>query len=180
MFILKQPKVGGEVATHQDATFLFTEPTENKLIGLWLALDDCTAQNGCLQFIPGSHRRGLINGRRMVRASGENAQNFGASADNPYSVHSGGSTIIAFLGGATTCDGEFVSVACGAGALVLINGLVVHRSDANRSDKPRNAYAWHVIETHDCTWSAQNWLQPSANLAFLKMYEYDEAARLTK
>ena len=30
-----------------------------KIIGLWFALEDVTKENGCLWFIPGSHRDGV-------------------------------------------------------------------------------------------------------------------------
>lgn len=39
---------------HQDATFLYTEPL-GRVLGLWIALEDATVNNGCLWFIPGSH-----------------------------------------------------------------------------------------------------------------------------
>jgi phytanoyl-CoA hydroxylase len=63
MYIFKQPHVGGEVSIHQDATFLHIEPI--KLAGLWIALEDSTLQNGCLWFIPGSHKTQLT--RRFIR-----------------------------------------------------------------------------------------------------------------
>ena len=41
------------VAPHQDGTFLFNDPL--KIMGVWIALEDATIENGCLWFIPGSH-----------------------------------------------------------------------------------------------------------------------------
>ena len=41
------------VVPHQDGTFLFNEPL--KIMGVWIALEDATIENGCLWFIPGSH-----------------------------------------------------------------------------------------------------------------------------
>lgn len=32
-----------------------------KLYGVWIALDDATEENGCLWFIPGSHKTGMIS-----------------------------------------------------------------------------------------------------------------------
>lgn len=43
------------VMPHQDATFLYTEPL-GQVMGVWIALEDATLDNGCLWFIPGSHR----------------------------------------------------------------------------------------------------------------------------
>lgn len=42
------------VPPHQDATFVCNNPL--KLFGFWIALEDCTKENGCLQFAPGSHK----------------------------------------------------------------------------------------------------------------------------
>jgi phytanoyl-CoA hydroxylase len=44
MYIFKNPGVGGEVISHQDGTYLFTEPAST--IGFWIALDDATHENG--------------------------------------------------------------------------------------------------------------------------------------
>ena len=46
MHIFKQPRIGGEVTCHQDATFLPTDP--QSVMGLWVALEDATLDNGCL------------------------------------------------------------------------------------------------------------------------------------
>lgn len=43
------------VTSHQDATFLYTEPL-GRVMGMWIALEDATENNGCLWFIPGSHK----------------------------------------------------------------------------------------------------------------------------
>lgn len=45
MIIFKNPKLGGEVVAHQDATFLFTCPVV-KVAGIWIALADATIENG--------------------------------------------------------------------------------------------------------------------------------------
>lgn len=49
MYIYKNPGIGSEVKSHQDGTYLFTEP--NSVVGFWIALEDATLQNGCLQFM---------------------------------------------------------------------------------------------------------------------------------
>ena len=51
------------VTPHQDSSFLHTVPLN--IMGLWIALEDVTLENGCLWFIPGSHREGIT--RRFVR-----------------------------------------------------------------------------------------------------------------
>lgn len=57
------------VVAHQDATYLYTEPV--KVVGVWIALDDATVQNGCLQFAKGSHKSGVH--RRYIRNPDKNS-----------------------------------------------------------------------------------------------------------
>ena len=54
MYLFKQPRIGGEVRCHQDATFLYTDPVS--VTGFWFAIQDATIDNGCLWVQPGGHR----------------------------------------------------------------------------------------------------------------------------
>ena len=63
MYIFKNPGIGGEVTSHQDSSFLFTEP-RHSCLGLWLALHDARVDNGCLWVRPRSHLEPL---RRVFR-----------------------------------------------------------------------------------------------------------------
>lgn len=54
MVICKQPEIGGAVPPHQDSTFLYTDPPS--AVGFWYALEDAALENGCLSFLPGSHK----------------------------------------------------------------------------------------------------------------------------
>ncbi len=65
---------------------------------------------------------------------------------------------------------KWISLPCKAGSLVLIHGSVVHMSDANRSDKPRHAYTFHMVEKNS-TWSKDNWLQRDTPFLPLKQAE---------
>lgn len=50
---------GGVVAWHQDYSYWTrTEPMSH--LTCWIALDDATVDNGCVQYIPGSHRWDLL------------------------------------------------------------------------------------------------------------------------
>ncbi len=49
---------------------------------------------------------------------------------------------------------------------MLIHGLVVHKSEANRSDMSRHAYTFHVVERKDTKWSEDNWQDN-----FLQLFE---------
>lgn len=50
----KPAKVGKATPWHQDGEYYPIRPL--KTITVWIALDDATRENGCMQFIPGSHK----------------------------------------------------------------------------------------------------------------------------
>lgn len=57
------------------------------------------------------------------------------------------------------------------GSCVLIHGQVVHFSEKNKTDKPRNAYTFHIIEQKDTKYSEDNWIQPPEGKEFLNLYK---------
>ncbi|XP_068191392.1 phytanoyl-CoA dioxygenase domain-containing protein 1-like [Antennarius striatus] len=137
MFIFKQPGIGGEVTQHQDATFLHTEPL-GRVLGVWIALEDATVDNGCLWFIPGSHTCGVS--RRMVRSP------------------PGSFPRTAFVGREPEYEEErFIPAPVKKGGAILIHGEVVHRSAANTSQDSRQVYTFHLMESKDTQWSPDNW-----------------------
>jgi hypothetical protein len=56
----KPAKHGGVVAWHQDYSY-WTRTYPMQHLTAWTGLDDATVENGCLHYIPGSHRWGFLN-----------------------------------------------------------------------------------------------------------------------
>ena len=142
MYIFKQPNIGGEVTCHQDGTFLYTEPID--IVGLWFALEDATIENGCLWAIPGEHRRGLKS--RWVR-SRDGGMEFEIYDKEPWP------------------ENELVPLEVKKGSLILLHGLLPHRSFENRSPHSRHAYTLHLIRA-GAKYPSDNWLQRSALRGF--------------
>ena len=140
MYIFKQPNIGGEVTCHQDSTFLYTEPID--IVGLWFALEDATIENGCLWAIPSGHRRGLKS--RWVR-SRDGGMEFEIYDKEPWP------------------ESELVPLEVKKGSLILLHGLLPHRSFENRSPHSRHAYTLHLIHA-GAKYPANNWLQRSATM----------------
>ncbi|CAG2181431.1 unnamed protein product, partial [Oppiella nova] len=113
MYIFKNPEIGGVFIPHQDATYLHAVGDDLREVGVWFALEDATEDNGCLSFIPGSHKTGLH--RQYIRNEKENDPPFVFTKDNPDYK-----------------DSDFVAAPAKKGSAVLIDGLVVHRSAENR------------------------------------------------
>ncbi|MGI8905598.1 MAG: phytanoyl-CoA dioxygenase family protein [Candidatus Sumerlaeaceae bacterium] len=59
MALLKPPMVGGEKPWHQDLAY-FNLPISAKVVGVWIALDPATPQNGCMHVLPGRQKAGPI------------------------------------------------------------------------------------------------------------------------
>ncbi len=139
MYIFKQPRIGGEVICHQDSTFLYNEP--QKIAGLWFALEDATIENGCLWAIPGGHRSGLKS--RWLRS--HNGMKFEVFDETPWP------------------EEKLVPLEVKKGSVIVLNGLLPHKSLANRSAKSRHAYTLHVISA-GCEYPKTNWLQRSHDM----------------
>lgn len=165
MMICKQPEIGGEVPSHQDAVFLYTDPLS--CLGFWYALEDCTATNGALEFVPGSHLTSPVY-KRFVRAP--------CDADSEATATGAKGTTFEPVAGVTPYEeppkSAFKLVDCPAGSLVLIHHSVLHRSNANLSEKSRYAYAFHAIDG-ECEYDRKNWLQipVSGGNEFTKLQE---------
>ncbi|HKO99491.1 MAG TPA: phytanoyl-CoA dioxygenase family protein [Pyrinomonadaceae bacterium] len=140
MYIFKQPEIGGEVSCHQDSTFLYTEPQD--IVGLWFALEDATLENGCLWAIPSGHKQGLKS--RWVR-NGSGGMKFDVFESTTFP------------------EQKLVPLEVKQGSLILLNGLLPHKSLANRSPKSRHAYTLHVISGNS-SYPETNWLQRTADM----------------
>jgi len=140
MYIFKQPRIGGEVTCHQDATFLYTEPL--RLAGLWFALEDATIENGCLWAIPGGHQLGLKS--KFLRAKG-------------------GGTRVEILDNSPWPEDRARPLEVEKGTLIVLHPLLPHLSRENRSTKSRHAYTLHVIDAA-AEYPESNWLQRAAEM----------------
>lgn len=133
MYIFKPPHIGGEVNCHQDSTFLHTEPMS--CTGFWFALEDADETNGGLYGIAGGHLGPLR--QRFCDAAGSLTMQ--TLDDTPFS-------------------GEDAALVAPKGTLVVLHGLVPHKSAPNRSARSRHAYALHLVEAAS-KWSEDNWLK---------------------
>lgn len=149
MYIFKQPHIGGEVGCHQDATFLYTDPIT--VTGFWFAVQDATLENGCMWAAPGGHRTSL---RKTFHRAGA-----GDSDGTRFEIHDT----------APLPDPkDLVPLPVPAGTLVLLNGLLPHWSDVNRSPVSRHAYTLHCI-SESAEYPEWNWLQRPADMPLRRL-----------
>lgn len=140
MYILKPPRIGGEVRCHQDSTYLYTEP--ESCTGFWFALEDATTENGCMHFIPGAHKLPL---RELQYRASDGKMTYKTFDDTPWPKNS------------------TVPAEAKTGTLVIFDGRAPHLSGPNLSQRSRHAYTFHVIEKSS-HYPAENWLQRGAHM----------------
>ncbi|MEX0939070.1 MAG: phytanoyl-CoA dioxygenase family protein [Pirellulales bacterium] len=113
-FFCKMPHDGKSVAWHQDASYWPLTPS--KAVTVWLAIDDADTENACMRFIAGSHHFGHLTYRPSESAQHsvldqavENAEQYGRPVDDVLA----------------------------AGEASIHSDLLLHGSEANRSERRR-------------------------------------------
>ena len=120
----KPAKRGGVVAWHQDYSYWTrTKPVAH--LTCWCGLDDSTQENGCLQYIAGSHKWGLLP-KPVIAGELHGIKDFlddkqKQQFENPH----------------------FAEVR--AGEAIFHHSLTLHGSGENKSDKPRRAFVINVF-----------------------------------
>ena len=126
MALLKPPSGGREKPWHQDKAF-FDMDINNPVVGVWIALDPATPENGCMHIIPGSHKEGPV-----VHFARRDWQ----ICDNDVQ---------------TTRD---VMVPLEPGGVLLFDGLIHHGTPANRTNLRRRAVQFHYTG-RNAIWTSQ-------------------------
>jgi len=118
--IMKEPRVGGAWTWHQDYGYWYQNGVVFPLLtSVFIAVDPATRQNGCLQVLKQSH----LCGRVDHVLTGEQA---GADKERTAEI-------------AKRC--ELIHVEMHPGDALFFHCNLLHRSDQNRSEKPR----WSLI-----------------------------------
>jgi len=115
----KPAKKGGVVAWHQDYSYWTrTKPVAH--LTCWCGLDDATKENGCLQYIAGSHRWGLLP-KPVLAGDIQGIRDFLNDEQKKQFDHP-----------------QYAEVK--AGEAIFHHSLTLHGSGENKSDKPRRAF----------------------------------------
>ena len=115
--IIKEGKSGerGNVGWHQDKPY-WDESSSDKMLTVSIALDNFTEENGCLMFVPGSHKLGFIQGADFYD-----------------------STFDKQVRGAVACP-------IPAGYATFHHSMTLHGSGPNNMQQSRVALAIHVVD----------------------------------
>lgn len=124
--LMKAALDGTVTPWHQD--YAYWKKGENRpvQVNAMLAIDPATKANGCIQFVPGTHKQGLIKHDR------EQGVSFGVYLPGYFQPREG----------AVLCEME-------AGDIVFFGSLVIHGSDGNYSPNHRRANTVAYTTTGD-------------------------------
>jgi len=126
----KPPRHGGVVAWHQDYSY-WTRTQPMAHLTCWIALDDSRVDNGCVLYVPGSHRwellpiTGLAGDMDAIQQILTPEQ--GRQFQNP------------------------VAAELKAGEATFHHPLMVHGSRENRTERPRRAAVLNVFRDGVCS-----------------------------
>lgn len=121
----KEPRVGGAWEWHQDYGYWYKNEFlfPDQMISVMIAITNANKENGCLQVIKGSHKMGRLE-------HGFSGEQVGASQ---HYVDLALKTMAL----------EYVEI--NAGDALFFHSNLLHRSEANLSDKPR----WSLISCYN-------------------------------
>jgi len=136
--ILKPAKYGAATPWHQDEAY-WGEQMEYNSFSMWIPLQDATVENGCMWFVPGSHRLEV----QPHHSIGHDVRVHGLELDE-----------LPEMSKAVACPVR-------AGGCTIHSNRTMHYAGANRSDVPRRALILsfgikpvpHVGEARDFYWN---------------------------
>ncbi|MBI4557690.1 MAG: phytanoyl-CoA dioxygenase family protein [Candidatus Hydrogenedentes bacterium] len=113
--LVKMPGDSRETPWHQDLPYW--PMVETGALSCWMALDDVNERNGCMQFVPGSHKLGRLEPINLV---------------NPQDIFKLPGAERVTMQSAVKCELK-------AGSCTFHNGMTFHYATSNRTDQPRRA-----------------------------------------
>lgn len=128
---------GGVVIWHQDYSY-WTRTVPMAHLSCWIGLDDSSRENGCVHYVPGSHRWDLL-----PRAAFANDMD----------------TIEQFLTEEQKKDFQPVAIELKQGECSFHHPLMVHGSYENQTDRPRRAVVINVFRDGVCSASDEPLLE---------------------
>ncbi len=131
MALLKPPRMGREKPWHQDHAY-FNFPIDTPVVGVWIALDEATLENGCMRMLAGGHKEGPRIHFKKRDWQICDTEMLGLKA---------------------------VAVPLKPGGLVLFDGLIPHGTPTNRSPNRRRALQFHYAPTDAVTWAVEERLK---------------------
>jgi phytanoyl-CoA hydroxylase len=118
MALVKPPRIGSEKPWHQDAAY-FRIKDPGLVVGVWIALDEASAMNGCMEMVPGSHLGGGV----------------------PH-IHENDFNLCQIIPGKVDIPSR-VAIEMQPGDALIFHGMIHHYTAPNTSNMRRRAVQYH-------------------------------------
>lgn len=119
----KPPQHGGVVAWHQDYSY-WTRTKPMQHLTCWIGLDDANSDNGCLYYVPKSHKWGLLDKPELAGDMNR---------------------IIEFLSPEQKAQFKPIPIPLKKGQATFHHPLLLHGSYENKTDRPRRGMVINVF-----------------------------------
>ncbi len=126
-FFTKEPHTESYVSWHQDMRYWGLDDEEGQ-VSAWLALSPVTMANGCMRFVPGSHRGEMVEHKDTFATDNFLTRGQEAAVDID--------------------EDALVHVELEPGQASFHHGRLLHASGPNRSDERRIGFAINYIAPH--------------------------------
>ncbi len=117
--IFKPAKFGAETPWHQDASY-WSPAHRHRAVSIWVPLQEATPENGCMEFVPGSHRDQWVVDHQSIN----NDPRIHGLELVPEEMHR--------VKDAVACP-------LPPGGCTVHGGYMLHHTGPNKSDVPRRA-----------------------------------------
>ncbi len=124
-FFAKPARNGKKTPYHQDGEYWPIRPLATCTV--WIAVDDATVENGCMRFIPSSHKD-----RRLMAHDRKNDPNYTLQQELRPDEYD---------------DDDAVDLVLEAGRISLHDVYLAHGSEVNTSAKPRRGMTLRLMPT---------------------------------
>jgi phytanoyl-CoA hydroxylase len=118
--LLKPPLVGSEKLLHQDNAYFRVVPND-AVITCWCALDDATIENGCMYYVPSTHRLGIVEHEGIPGTPHLVPKEYGTE--------------------------DAVAVPIEAGGIIFHHACTLHYSPPNNTPHWRRAFVCHFVRS---------------------------------
>jgi phytanoyl-CoA hydroxylase len=115
MALIKPPMIGSTKPWHQDNAYFSVQPLDS-IVGVWIAIDEATVNNGCMHMLRGQHKAGAFR-HEHKRDCEINVRKLDLSTLIPVPLKPGGA--------------------------LFFSGMIPHETPPNRSTKRRRALQFH-------------------------------------
>ncbi len=125
----------------------------DRMMNFWIALQSTNVSNGAMQFIPRSHKLGILPHQLLKRYLGMEVPNESAHGKLQPGTYMTGVNPQAVMSAVDKFG--IIDICVESGDLVVFNNLLIHRGGVNRTKNIRWSFDWRLQDATAPTYRAE-------------------------